>query len=153
MWLDHLFQHPLEAWSMGTSRVSRVTRSRKALYAILHCGGFVLRAVARSRDDSGICVEDEQQRTRGPWDLLGGRCLHPGEQRQDGFDQRQGGQSRRQAHSRNMIITHYVTYLIHGYMSIIAQQVREERRNLQEVNNSGICCEARKQSGGGHSQG
>lgn len=42
MWLDCLFQHPLEAWSMGTSWVSRVIRSWKALYAILQCVGLVL---------------------------------------------------------------------------------------------------------------
>ena len=45
MWLDCLFQHPLEAWSMGTSWVSRVIGSQKALYAILQCVGLVLMGV------------------------------------------------------------------------------------------------------------
>ena len=42
MWLDYLFWHPLEAWFMGTSWVSRVIRSWNVLYAILHCVGLVL---------------------------------------------------------------------------------------------------------------
>ena len=101
MWLDHLFQCPLETWSTGTSVVSREPRSQKALYAVRQCAGSVLRAVgshwevscgtvarklASQKDASGLCVEEGLQKsTWGHPGLLGGGCMSPGEKRGNGL--------------------------------------------------------------------